>query len=58
MRRGGNWACALAVSLGLALAALAQADDSDAKNSDARNGDAKPAKSGNWFTRMFTGNDS
>jgi len=60
MRRGGNWACALALSLGLALAALAQvaqADD-DAKNNDARNGDAKPAKSGNWLTRMFTGNDS
>jgi hypothetical protein len=43
MRRG-RWTWALALGLGLGLAALAQADEDE----------AKPAKTGSWFTRLFT----
>lgn len=42
---GGNlkWAWVLALGLGLGLTALARAEDDD----------EKPAKTGNWFTRLF-----
>ena len=43
MRRGSSWTWALALALGLGLAALARADDDE----------APPAKTGNWFTRLF-----
>jgi hypothetical protein len=44
MRRGSKWAWALALGLGVGLGALARADEDD----------AKPAKTGNWFTRLFS----
>ena len=44
MRRGMRWTWAFALGLGLGLTALAQADEDEAK---------PPAKTGNWFTRLF-----
>lgn len=43
MRRGMGWRWASALALGLGLASLAKADEDD----------AKPAKTGNWVTRIF-----
>jgi hypothetical protein len=43
MGRGSRWTWIIALSVGFGLAGLARGDD-----------DAKPAKTGNWFTRLFT----
>jgi hypothetical protein len=43
MGRGMKWTWALALGLGVGAAALARADDDE----------VKPAKTGNWFTRLF-----
>src|SRR5437868_994758 len=43
MHRGLRWTWAIALGFALGLAALAQADEDD----------VKPAKTGNWFTRLF-----
>jgi hypothetical protein len=43
MRHGG-WTWVAALATGLALTTLARADDDE----------AKPAKTGNWFTRLFS----
>jgi hypothetical protein len=48
MGRGMKWTWALALALGVGAAALARADDDE----------VKPAKTGSWFTRLFSRNSA